>query len=43
MTGVHCDEEEEGNHNMPTQGLVLNNNQQADAIDCYLQQRFHSA
>ena len=41
MPGVNCDWEEKGNLNMAAQFLLLGNEQQADAIHGYLQQKFH--
>ena len=41
MPSVHCDKEEEGNLNPSAQVLLIDDNQQADAIDGYLQQKLH--
>ena len=40
MAGVHCDQEEE-NLNTAAQALLFGDNQQADAINGDLQQKFH--
>ena len=41
MPIVKCVQEEEGNLNRAAQAVLLDNNQQASAIDVYLMQNFN--
>ena len=41
MSGTQCHQGKESNLNTVAQALLLCDNQQADAIDIYLQQKFH--